>query len=621
MRKSTLEEFVTKSRAVHGSRYNYDKAVYTGNHKHLTITCPTHGDFSQAPSQHLSGRGCPECGKEASCQARRKTLEEFVAEASLLHGGFYDYSQAYYQGVMKKLTVLCPEHGPFMTTPNQHLRGVGCPECGKCKVAAHARKKRVTLEQFITHCTKKHKGRYFYDVTDFSNYESQKSPVKILCLAHGIFEQSVDKHMQGQGCPQCGVKKSAEGRAHGAETFIVLASAVHKGKYAYPNVEYKNVGTKVQIFCPEHGEFWQTPHSHLDGQGCPECKKLTLSRLKSLDYPEFAQRAKETHGGRYTYPQELYTKMWDKIGIICPDHGLFYQVGGDHVAGRGCSKCVGAVSREEQEVVDFIKSLGFEVIQNNRTLLRPKEVDILVPAAALAIEYNGILWHNELFGKGQDYHKGKTDAAAKAGYDMIHIFDYQWRDRRQAVESLLMSRLGKREEAYDARKCKVVSPNTQQAKEFAEQYHIQGFRQASEYFGLEFEGRLVALATFGASKAKYPELQRYCTARGSSVRGGMGRLITAWRRKHPGEALTTFCDLTHFTGESYQKIGFRKEKELAPDYQYTNGNRVFSKERFRRSAQQEMFGSRFDPALTEKANAEANGWYKMWGVGRVKYVI
>ena len=52
----------------------------------------------------------------------------------------------------------------------------------------------------------------------------------------------------------------------------------HNNKYDYSKVEYVNSSTKVCIICPEHGEFWQTPHKHLSGQGCPKCggkKKLT----------------------------------------------------------------------------------------------------------------------------------------------------------------------------------------------------------------------------------------------------------------------------------------------------------------------------------------------------------
>ncbi|AUR82260.1 hypothetical protein NVP1022O_48 [Vibrio phage 1.022.O._10N.286.45.A10] len=57
----TTEEFIDKARAVHGSRYGYERAVYLSNKTKLTITCPVHGDFVQDPSNHLQGKGCLKC--------------------------------------------------------------------------------------------------------------------------------------------------------------------------------------------------------------------------------------------------------------------------------------------------------------------------------------------------------------------------------------------------------------------------------------------------------------------------------------------------------------------------------------------------------------------------------
>ena len=58
---STTEEFKGKARAVHGSRYNYDRTVYVTSKKKITITCLEHGDFKQRPNNHLQGSGCPKC--------------------------------------------------------------------------------------------------------------------------------------------------------------------------------------------------------------------------------------------------------------------------------------------------------------------------------------------------------------------------------------------------------------------------------------------------------------------------------------------------------------------------------------------------------------------------------
>lgn len=55
------------------------------------------------------------------------------------------------------------------------------------------------------------------------------------------------------------------------EEFKERANIIHNGKYDYSKSEYKNAHTEVCIICPEHGEFYQTPHSHLNGRGCKKC--------------------------------------------------------------------------------------------------------------------------------------------------------------------------------------------------------------------------------------------------------------------------------------------------------------------------------------------------------------
>ena len=90
------------------------------------------------------------------------------------------------------------------------------------------------------------------------------------------FWQKPSKHFIGQGCPHC-AKKSKGGfkEKYTLETFLEKAKEVHKDEngnplYCYDKVEFKGMGEKVCIICPKHGEFWQRPHYHIHGNGCPE---------------------------------------------------------------------------------------------------------------------------------------------------------------------------------------------------------------------------------------------------------------------------------------------------------------------------------------------------------------
>ena len=123
------------------------------------------------------------------------------------------------------------------------------------------------------------------------------------------------------------------------KSFIEKARKIHGDKYDYSKVEYKHCTKKVCIICPEHGEFWQTPSSHLNSKiGCPKCGKNSSTNMVSNE--KFIEKAKKIHGNEYDYSKTCYLGWDKKVCIICPEHGEFWQKAGEHVARkRGCPHC------------------------------------------------------------------------------------------------------------------------------------------------------------------------------------------------------------------------------------------------------------------------------------------
>lgn len=123
--RQTTEEFITKAKAVWGDAYDYSRAVYRGPMRRVEIICPQHGSFRQFPYNHLKRHGCRQCRFEAS----RLTTEQFVERARAIFGE-YDYSQVDYQFTYIKVTIICPQHGPFERRPTELLsKQWGCPVC------------------------------------------------------------------------------------------------------------------------------------------------------------------------------------------------------------------------------------------------------------------------------------------------------------------------------------------------------------------------------------------------------------------------------------------------------------------------------------------------------------
>lgn len=128
--------------------------------------------------------------------------------------------------------------------------------------------KRLTTEQFIERATEVHNGKYDYSKVEYKNAQTK---VVIICPIHGEFLQSAYGHLEGRGCPICGIESSKKKQAHTKDEFVMNAIKVHGDKYDYSRINYINNYTKVCIVCPEHGEFWQSPSHHLQGSGCPLC--------------------------------------------------------------------------------------------------------------------------------------------------------------------------------------------------------------------------------------------------------------------------------------------------------------------------------------------------------------
>lgn len=124
--KLTTQEFIDRARAVHGDKYGYAFVVYQSANKKVFVYCQEHGMFSVRPDNHLSRRGCPICAG-----VKKHTNESFIKIACIVHGNTYGYEQVDYRHSYTKVTIVCRDHGPFSISPNNHLKGGGCPGCAK----------------------------------------------------------------------------------------------------------------------------------------------------------------------------------------------------------------------------------------------------------------------------------------------------------------------------------------------------------------------------------------------------------------------------------------------------------------------------------------------------------
>jgi hypothetical protein len=216
---------------------------------------------------------------------------------------------------------------------------------------------------------------YNYELVDYKN---SLTKVKIICLKHGIFEQTPSYHLSGHECITC----------YMTNKFVNKSKLVHKNKYDYSSTIYLNKDTNVKILCKRHGIFEQTPTNHLTHKhGCQKC-----SLRHKIDVDEIIERANKVHNFKYDYSLINYSNMNKKIKIICKNHGIFEQIAGGHLRGQECPFCKS--SKGEKIISDFLLSKNISYIpQYSLSKCRyknPLEFDFFIPINNLIIEYDGI---------------------------------------------------------------------------------------------------------------------------------------------------------------------------------------------------------------------------------------
>lgn len=207
----------------------------------------------------------------------RLTTEEFIKRAREVHGDKYDYSQTVYIGTLQEVHIICPEHGDFMQAPQYHLRGSGCPKCGRIRSDILRRR---TNQEFIEQAKKIHGDKFDYSKV---NYINGKTPVTLVCPKHGEFKIIPDKHIhRHQGCPQCSEEKFGHKETYTQEKAEKRLATVLKGTpfvLKTPFVFNTVRNTNVNLYCPIHDYDWIVSWHELiyhqkdkNKFGCKYCK-------------------------------------------------------------------------------------------------------------------------------------------------------------------------------------------------------------------------------------------------------------------------------------------------------------------------------------------------------------
>jgi very-short-patch-repair endonuclease len=364
-------------------------------------------------------------------------------------------------------------------------------------------------------------------------------------------------------------------------------------------------------------------NNHFYGKNHTQETRDKISKTKTLSAPTYRSRVGARKGELVclTPYDEYESRQGQYLEFKCATCGTInHKTLQAFERGSSCDVCFpNTSSKAELEIVEFVESLGVEVVRNDRKLIGPRELDILVPEARLAIEYDGIYWHSDATDHPRDLHREKSLACLREGYDLFRIYSDQWEFRQELVKSMISYRLGKVSRKVPARKCEVKQLDPVDSKGFFERSHLYGYSPAKQAWGLFHNGELVSCLTLRVPRQKkhrdrdVVEICRFASRPDAVVSGGFQRLLKRaqrWAKEKGFRVMLSYADLDTGAGGVYFRAGFEHVRDTASSYWYTDGTNRFGRFKFRAR-----------DGKPEKQVAHEAGVYRIYGAGNRVYEL
>lgn len=606
----------------------------------------------------------------------RKTIESFKKEVFDLVGEEYTVVGEY-NGTNNKIDIRHNKCGNIITPRAvDFLRGIRCKYCsGKYK---------RTNEEFTKKVIELEGGEY----TPLDKYKNSSTKIRMLHKSCGyIYNVTPSAFLSGQRCPKC-----AKNMKKDTEIFSKEVIEKTNGEYQLVN-EYVNSKTKVKILHNTCGTIYETlPASFSSGHRCPYCNlphKESLKTIKNRVYgavgdeysvlkSDGASNVQLRHNicghiysvGIYNFLNKgyrcqkckgNYQKTTKEIkDRIENDAGKDFQLIGEYINSdtkitikhltcknvfqvrandfflnvNKCPYCaLVGTSLQEKQLINFIKeSCESVVLENDRTILDGKEIDIYIPNKKIGVEFDGLYWHSTACNTDTNYHLNKTKLANENNVRLVHIFEDEWRDKQKIVKDKLSHMLGiNNSKRIYARKCIVREIPSKDRNMFLNNNHIQGADGAVISLGLFYNEDLVSVMSFCKPRINMGqrdnddnvyELSRYASLLEHSVIGGFSKLLKYAIKNYKIDEVYTYADL-RWTDESnnmYVKNGFILDSISKPNYFYlTSGRYRENRFKYRKSELKKMFPSIYNDNLSEKEIMELAGYYRIYDCGNLKY--
>ena len=284
-----------------------------------------------------------------------------------------------------------------------------------------------------------------------------------------------------------------------------------------------------------------------------------------------------------------------------------------------CNKIGQQSSFIESEFLGILNDNNIKFIKKDRKILDGLELDIYIPELNLALEINGVYWHSEIY-KEKNYHLNKTSICNDKGISLLHIWEDDWKYKKEIVKSILLNKLGLIKDKVYARKCNIIQINSKTSIDFLDRNHIQGSSPSQVKIGLEHNGELVSLMTLGyryTNGKKEFELIRFCNKLNLNVIGAASKIFSFFLKNYEYDNIISYSDISMFDGGMYQKLGFTEVSISDPSYFWVIGD--IRRHRFNYS-KKKLIKMGYDVNKTEVEIMHELGYFRIWGCGQKKWL-
>lgn len=647
------------------SKYNFS-FIELLEDKEVKVRCEFGHESVRAISK-LSGKiGCTEC----RIDSMRRTYAE--VKKSFEDCGFVLLSEDYINN-RRKLDVRCPEGHVFRSSFSDWLGT--CPVCNSIKngyiVSANYHNLCKTSE-IQRQCNAEEYELLSEINDDYQDYVSSlKQRIKLKCPNGHIYETSLRSWLRGNRCVECRKDKERKGIDY-------VRQQIENEGYKLLSDEYLNARTKLKIQCDRGHKYFASWNKWTQGRRCPHCSSTQPLR------PEFIKASIESEGYKLLSPfvvtdvplkvkcpnghvNEILWSNWkagkrcrhcshrltqkdvqklldsDGLGFKCLDviyvprenSKFIVECNENHqfespdgwVKRRSCPLCFQSNrSKGEEILISWIATKGIDYRRGDRKIISPMEIDILLPALQIGIEYGGLYWHSDLGGgRGKYYHLTKHQMSEDKGYRLITIFEDELRYKPEIVKSRLFSILGVTTGfRIHARDCLIKEISYKQCAEFLENFHLQGRGNPHIRLGAFYGGQLVSVMTFSRNNISknrrkgefHLELDRFCSDITFCIPGVASKLFTHFIRNYKWFSIISFADKRWSNGNLYRQLGFSQLSDSGPSYAYLEKTKYTT--RINRFSLRK--NSNDNPDLTEWENRQVQGYDRIWDAGNLRFI-